>query len=61
MALPAYGLLAAQLEDLIEALNLAFGLFGMVGEGLLQILGGGLLGHFRERFENFVLGEVNVF
>jgi hypothetical protein len=32
----------------------------MVGESLLQVFRGGFLGHFWQRLENFVLGEVDV-
>jgi nicotinamide-nucleotide amidase len=59
-ALLAFRLLAEQLEDLLEALDLAFGLLDVLGKGGLQVLRGRLLRHLRQRLEDGLLGEVHV-
>ena len=56
----ALGLLAQHLEHLLQAFDLLLGLFAMGGEGLAQplILRGRF--HFRQGFEDLMLGEVDV-
>ncbi len=59
-ALLAAGFLAAHFEDLIEALHLLPGLLQMLLEALLQLGRRCLLRHFGKRFDDLILGVIDV-
>jgi hypothetical protein len=48
------------LEHLLEALHLRSGFLEVAQEALLELLVGGLVGHFRQRFHKLFLGVINV-
>ena len=51
---------AKHLEHLLQPLDVAFGLLEMVGECLLQLRVGRCFDHFRQRFDELLLGAVQV-
>ncbi len=55
-----FGLLADDLEDLFEPLNLAFGLPLVLLEGRPQLIGVRGLRHLRQSSEDFLFREVDV-
>ena len=56
----AAGRLVEQFENLLEALDLAFGLVVMLLERGAQLVGGGRLRHLRQRLQDLLFGEVDV-
>ena len=61
VTLLAAGGLVHQFEDLLEPLNLIFGLVMVFLEGLTQLVGLGRLGHLRQSFIYLLFGVVDVF
>jgi hypothetical protein len=60
VALPAARLLLDQLEDFFEPVDLALGLFEMMGKSLSELLVGAVLGELGKRLRELLLGEIYV-
>jgi hypothetical protein len=51
---------AVHLEHLLQALHMSPGFIEMGKKALFKLLVGGLFGHFRQRFDELLLGVIDV-